>query len=145
MNESEASGSWSPAMPVDAASIRRLVERFYQRVRADDELGPVFNDAVHDWPEHLETLTGFWRSVMLGEKRYHGRPVPAHFRHRARMAPHMFARWLALWRMTAQEIFAPEDAAAFVERAEMIARSLQYALYQELPPRPPHMRQKGRD
>jgi hemoglobin len=28
----------------------------YSRVRSDAELGPVFNDAVHDWPPHLKTI-----------------------------------------------------------------------------------------
>lgn len=35
---------------IDEASLRQLVESFYARVRADDRLGPIFNDAVDDWP-----------------------------------------------------------------------------------------------
>lgn len=42
-----------------------LVEEFYARVRADPALGPIFNDAIDDWPEHLGKLTAFWSSVML--------------------------------------------------------------------------------
>ena len=54
-----------------------LIKAFYARVRADAELGPIFNDAVADWPEHLEKLSAFWSSVMLTSGRYKGQPVPA--------------------------------------------------------------------
>lgn len=130
-----SAGSWSPPMPVTEASIGQLVSAFYQRVREDPELGPVFTGAVHDWPAHLQTLTDFWSSVILKTRSYDGRPVPAHFRHRDVITPELFARWLALWRLTAVELFAPEDAQLFVDKAELIARSLQYALFQQIPSR----------
>jgi hemoglobin len=41
----------------------------------------------------------------------------------------MFARWLALFRATAEELFAPELAASFREKAERIAESLQLGLF----------------
>ena len=62
-----------------------LVEEFYARVRADPALGPIFNDAIDDWPEHLGKLTAFWSSVMLTSGRYKGQPVPAHLKHKARI------------------------------------------------------------
>lgn len=130
------SQGWSPAMPVGEDSIRMLVEAFYERVRQDPELGPVFGGAVHDWPAHLQTLTDFWSSVMLGARSYHGRPVPAHARHRDSITPELFLRWLALWRQTAQQLFAPDDAQLFVDKSELIARSLQYALFQQMPTPP---------
>ena len=49
---------------IDDAALRCLVALFYDRVRADPALGPIFEDAIHDWPAHLETLTAFWSSVM---------------------------------------------------------------------------------
>jgi hemoglobin len=39
-----------------------LVDTFYARVRADGALGPIFNDAIPDWPEHLDKLAAFWWS-----------------------------------------------------------------------------------
>ena len=38
-----------------------LVNAFYARVRADAELGPIFNGAIDDWPEHLAKLGSFCR------------------------------------------------------------------------------------
>lgn len=52
--------------------LSRLVDAFYARVRSDEELGPIFNDAISDWPEHLEKLAAFWSSVMLTSGRYKG-------------------------------------------------------------------------
>ncbi len=45
---------------IEEAALERLIPLFYARVREDDELGPVFNDAIADWPEHLYKLVAFW-------------------------------------------------------------------------------------
>lgn len=114
---------------IKEADLKRLVNLFYSRVRQDPELGPVFNDAVSDWPEHLEKLADFWSSVMLTSGRYKGRPVPAHMQHQARITPAMFARWLELWRRTTEDVMPPAAAAALQAKAARIAESLQLALF----------------
>ena len=119
---------------IDDTSLKALVDLFYDRVRRDDLIGPVFNDAIGDWPVHLEKLTTFWSSVMLSSGQYKGQPVPAHFRHRDRIEPQMFERWLALWRQTTAELFAAPAAAALQAKAERIAESLSLALYFTLEP-----------
>lgn len=122
---------------IDEGRLKNLVERFYARVRADEELGPIFNDAVDDWPEHLEKLTAFWSSVMLTSGRYKGQPVPAHRKHVSRITPVLFDRWLALWKTATDELMAPEAAAALQAKAARIAESLQLALFFKLPDVPP--------
>jgi hemoglobin len=110
-----------------------LVDRFYAKVRADDMLGPVFNPAVSDWPEHLEKLTHFWSSIMLTSGKYHGNPMAAHYKHLSEITPEMFTRWLALWGETTEEV-VPHAAAALQDRAARIAESLKLALFFRLPP-----------
>jgi len=110
------------------ASLRELVHRFYAKVRRDPEIGPIFNDAIDDWDQHLAKLTDFWTSVMLTSGRYKGNPVSVHARQPTIAAAH-FERWLALFRETCGEIFAPKDAAAIIARAENIGKSLQLALF----------------
>ena len=122
---------------IDEAGLARLVDAFYARVRADAELGPIFNRAIDDWPEHLGKLTAFWSSVMLTSGRYKGQPVAAHLKHRDSITPELFARWLALWGQTARELMAPEAAAALEEKAGRIAESLQLALFFRLDGPPP--------
>ncbi len=114
-------------------SLRRLIDRFYDRVRADALIGPLFNQAITDWPHHLEKLAAFWSSVMLTSGRYKGQPVPAHVRHRDAISPGMFDRWLALWRQTTDEMMNPPAAAALQAKAARIAESLSLALFFTLP------------
>jgi hemoglobin len=118
-----------PPVEIEEAALKRLVTQFYARVRKDEVLGPVFNDAVHDWPEHLEKLTDFWSSVMLTTGRYKGRPMPAHMKHQARITPAMFARWLELWAQTTREVMPPDAALVLQAKAHRIAESLQLALF----------------
>jgi hemoglobin len=119
---------------VDEKALSGLIDRFYTRVREDAELGSIFNDAVADWPEHLEKLTAFWSSVMLGTGRYKGDPVAAHAQHRERITPALFGRWLALWGETTADLMPPAAAAALQAKAGRIAESLQLALFFKLPP-----------
>ena len=118
---------------LDEERLGRLVTQFYARVRADAELGPIFDDAVADWPAHLEKLTAFWSSVMLTTGRYKGNPVAAHALHRARITPALFQRWLMLWQQVTAETLPADTAAALQTKAARIAESLQLALFFKLP------------
>lgn len=117
------------------AQLAKLVDRFYAKVREDDALGPIFNGAIADWPEHLKKLTAFWSSVMLTSGRYKGNPMAAHLKHRNAIEPAMFVRWLDLWRETAREILDEHGAAGVIAKAERIAESLQLGMFFRLEPR----------
>jgi hemoglobin len=107
--------------------IAALVSRFYGKARRDPTIGPLFEEAVDDWDEHLAKLCDFWSSVMLTSGRYKGNPMASHIKHA--IEPEFFDRWLELWRETAGEIFCPETAAQFRQKAENIAASLRLALF----------------
>jgi hemoglobin len=115
--------------------LAELVDRFYTKVRQDDQLGPVFNSAIDDWPAHLEKLSAFWSSVMLTTGRYKGQPMVAHMKHKSAIRPAMFERWLGLWRETATDVLDEEGAAAVTAKAERIAESLQLGMFFNLQPR----------
>jgi hemoglobin len=115
------------AMPIDGIDedgLRTLIELFYARVRRDPLIGPVFNGAIQDWPDHLDRLQAFWSSVMLTSGRYKGRPLPAHIKHADAITSQSFERWLSLWRRTTDELMPPAAAAALQEKAARIAESL---------------------
>jgi hemoglobin len=112
--------------PLASADIARLVDRFYDRVQADPELGPVFNAAVDDWDEHKRTLVAFWSSIALGTRSYRGNPMAAHRPHPIR--EEHFAHWLALWREVAEAELPPEHAKQLIEHATRIGSSLRYGL-----------------
>lgn len=111
---------------LDDGMLRDLVHRFYDRVRADAVLGPIFAARIADWAPHLERMVAFWSSVALMTGRYHGAPMPAHATLPVTWAH--FDRWLALFRETALEICPPVGAAHVIARAERIARSLHMAV-----------------
>lgn len=114
---------------LDESLIRGVVFGFYQAVRADPLLGPIFGAAIPDqaWPAHLERMIAFWSSVALGTTRYDGRPVPKHVGLPGLGDEH-FARWLALFKTTTDRSASPESAAILQEYAVRIAHSLRLAL-----------------
>ncbi|RMF38244.1 MAG: group III truncated hemoglobin [Alphaproteobacteria bacterium] len=111
---------------LDEAMLRELVHRFYDRVRADDTLGPIFAARIADWGPHLEKMVAFWSSVTLMTGRYHGAPVPMHAT--LPVSRDHFDRWLALFRQTAREVCPARGAAHVITAAERIARSLHMAV-----------------
>ena len=111
---------------LDEDVLRALVHRFYDKVRADPILGPVFAARITDWGPHLARMEAFWSSVALMTGRYHGQPVPAHATLPVDAAH--FVRWLDLFRETARELCTPAGAEHLIERAERIARSLHMAV-----------------
>ena len=114
---------------IDEAGLERLIPLFYERVRADADIGPIFNEAVADWPEHLDRLVAFWSSVMLTSGRYKGSPMAAHLKHRSGITPAMFDRWLTIWTATTDEMMSARAAAALQDKAARIAESLGFALF----------------
>jgi len=118
----------SPVMPdlPGSEQLAALVDTFYDRIQVHPDLGPVFNAAVHDWPEHKRLLTSFWSSVVLRAGTYRGNPMAAHRPHA--ITTRHFVQWLALWRETADEVLAPKQAALVHEYANRIGRSLRYGL-----------------
>lgn len=112
--------------PLDESTIATLVDRFYEKVRRDPDIGPVFNAAVHDWDEHKRLLTSFWASVALRASSYRGNPMAAHRSHPIRTEH--FDRWLALWRETCAEELDEAHAAQMLEYAQRIGQSLKLGL-----------------
>ena len=130
MSDTSAPSS-TPRLALDETAIAFLVDRFYDKVRADAKLGAVFNPIVHDWPEHKRRLTSFWCSVALRAGSYRGNPMAMH-----RPLPidrSHFDRWLALWRDTVPEVLDEAGTAAMIEYAERIGRGLRMGMGLEGP------------
>lgn len=129
-----------PAAVVPEPDLDRVIPAFYARVRADAQIGPLFNAAIDDWDHHLEQLIAFWSSVMNTTGRYKGSPMAAHLKHKAAIAPEMFDRWLELWGEVTAEYLPATQAAALRAKAANIAESLKLALFFRpsagAPPRP---------
>jgi hemoglobin len=108
---------------IDEPSISKLIRAFYDRVRTDPVIGPVFNARIHDWEPHLLRITDFWSAVMLRSGRYQGQPMRLHLP--LPIDATHFDRWLELFATTARELCSAAVADEFVQRARTIGRSLE--------------------
>ncbi|WP_430472871.1 group III truncated hemoglobin [Thalassospira lucentensis] len=119
-----------PADELPPQRITELLSVFYGRVRKDPQLGPVFNDIVEDWTEHLARLEDFWSSLILTSGRYKGNPLVMHTLHSDRITPHMFDRWLEIWTATTNEMLSPDIAIIMQTKARRIASRLMAVMYE---------------
>ncbi len=118
----------------DINAIRSLVDSFYDKVRKDTLLAPIFNNVIGEkWPEHLAKMYRFWQTVLLDQHTYEGSPFVPHSR--LPISEEHFERWLHLFRETVDELFEGEKAIRAKwqgERmAEMFLSKLRY--YKENP------------
>ncbi len=112
------------ACGIDDMFISQLVERFYDTIREDGMLGPVFAKHIADWPRHLARMKDFWASIMIESGRFSGNPMQKHIAIGGLDAAH-FKRWRSLWDQTLVEIAPNADVAdRFRDAAERIGESL---------------------
>ncbi len=104
--------------------VERLVRTFYGRALTDEIIGWLFTDVAElDLEAHVPRITAFWETVLLGAQSYAGgafRPHAALHR-RAGLRGGHFARWLALWRQTIDELFAGPRAEQAKAHADRVA------------------------
>ncbi|WP_245484899.1 group III truncated hemoglobin [Ciceribacter ferrooxidans] len=114
---------------LDEAMVHSVVHGFYDRIRKDELLAPIFDGAIppQDWPSHLDKMCAFWSATLLRTDRYDGRPLPAHLAI-PELAEEHFRRWLSLFRDTVEQLCPPEVANLFLDRALRIAHSFRLAI-----------------
>jgi len=98
-----------------------LVTTFYDSVRKEELLGPIFNSIITDWPQHLEHLTDFWETNLFFKKKYHGDPLGKHVAVDKTLGGSInamhFGVWLNLWYKTVDELFEGHVAQIAKNRA----------------------------
>ena len=107
--------------------IRYLVGVFYDLIKLDETLGPIFNRFIKadEWDAHLEKLTDFWLSQLFGIPAFNGNPVKAH-RNVDKELNHSidqthFAKWLNLWFPTVNSLYKGDVAEHAKSRARNMA------------------------
>lgn len=111
---------------LDEAQLATLVDRFYDKVRVDALLGPIFNPLVEDWAVHKILMTSFWATVALGSGHYRGNPLAKH--QPLPIGALHFQRWLALWRETAGEVLDAASAPLLIGYAERIGYGMRVGM-----------------
>ena len=121
---------------VTIEDIKNLVNSFYDKVRKDDLIGPVFNERIgNNWPKHLEKMYTFWETVLLEQYTYQGRPFPPHAQ--LPISKIHFERWIELFTSTVDSLFEGEKAQEAKLRAGKMALLFQSKLE--------YFREKGLD
>lgn len=106
--------------------INKLVCSFYDEIRQDDLLGPVFNRMIPQeaWPAHLEKLTDFWETNLFGIPKFKGNPTQKHLKTDAEfnhaITQKHFDHWLSIWKKTIDRLYEGDLAT----RAQMAAYSI---------------------
>jgi hemoglobin len=50
----------------DRKDIEQLINSFYDKVRADELIGYIFNDVANvDWPHHMPVMYDFWEGIIF--------------------------------------------------------------------------------
>ncbi len=107
--------------------IKLLVNTFYDKVKEDTLIGPIFNERIQNrWPEHLAKMYTFWQTVLLGDHTYYGSPFPPHAQ--LPVEREHFQRWLSLFSQTLNELFTGEKAKEAMWRADKMAEMFQYKI-----------------
>lgn len=108
--------------------IELLVTSFYDKVKADDTIGYIFNDiAKVNWQKHLPVMFDFWENVLFYTGGYEGNPMIIH-QHINRVVPLTkphFKRWEELFTQTVDELFEGTNAILAKQRALSISTVMQ--------------------
>lgn len=109
------------------AAIERMVRLFYERSLADEVLGPIFREAIHDWEPHIKVVADFWSGVIHGTGRYRGNAYAPHMK--LKFGPEAFDHWLAAFESAATDELAPRDAQTAIRVARHMANSFKAGIF----------------
>lgn len=112
-----------------------LVHSFYEKIRKDDLLGPIFNAHIpeDEWPEHLMNITDFWETNLFKVPRYKGSPTQKHINvdinSNYTISQVHFGKWLQLWFETIDELHVGNLALKAKDTARKMSTSQFLAIW----------------
>ena len=108
-------------------NIKNLVSVFYSKAIGDKEVGAFFvNELGPDmkneaWTKHIELLTDFWSTMLLGETSYKGDPFGPHA-----IIPDLkrtsFEKWIELFSISADEVYVSEISTRFKKKGGLFSK-----------------------
>lgn len=108
--------------------VELLITTFYEKVKADETIGYIFNDiAKVNWEKHLPIMFDFWENVLFNTGGYNGNPMIIH-QHLNRVVPlsrEHFKQWEKLFTATVDELFDGTNAILVKQRALSISTVMQ--------------------
>ncbi|RDU58463.1 group III truncated hemoglobin [Helicobacter sp. MIT 99-5507] len=117
---------------INKESIDKLMDIFYDKIKSDNNLGPIFKSKIGEskeaWDKHKDKISNFWQGQILGEGNYRRQPMKTHIE----LPPfpqEFFNIWLDLFSQSLDLVFDDNCKAVFLKRAQMIANSFQNMIY----------------
>ncbi len=109
--------------------IKQLVDCFYEKVRADELLAPIFNERIQDnWSGHLQKMYSFWETILLDQSTYQGTPFLPHAE--LPVEHSHFKKWVNLFTRTVDSLYvghkAEEAKWRAMKMAEMFESKIQH-------------------
>lgn len=107
--------------------IEKLVDAFYEKVKADAVIGFFFNDVAQvNWNQHLPIMYDFWENILFYHGNYSGNPMTVHkaLHQKSTMTQQHFQHWILLFKTTVDELFLGNKAEEIKDRAQNIANAL---------------------
>jgi hemoglobin len=98
--------------------VQRMVDSFYSNAKKDPLLGPIFEQVINNWQEHLPTMYQFWERLLFGFSDYSGNPFQKHLN--LSLNKEHFAIWVRIFTQTIDENFSGLKA----EEAKRLARNI---------------------
>ncbi|MFC6103709.1 group III truncated hemoglobin [Olivibacter domesticus] len=108
--------------------IERLVGSFYERATKDVLIGHYFTSVIPiNWDEHIPTIVSFWENILFKTGGYSGGMMYKHMNlnYLSAFKTIHFDRWLEIWELTVDELFAGVNAEEVKFRARTIAVIMQ--------------------
>lgn len=108
-------------------NLHMLVYTFYERALKDAQIGSIFaiefgeDMGESEWQEHIALLVNFWESVFTNPRAYNGDPYGPHFTI-VNLKKEYFQTWVSLFAQTAFEIYTPNVAKRFEQKAKEFAK-----------------------
>jgi hemoglobin len=113
--------------------IEWLVNCFYRKVLADDELRFIFEEVAKvNWSTHLQTMYNFWENIILFTGSYNGIPMQLHEHlHNIKHINEIhFDKWNEFFLDTVDEKFEGDNAELAKRRAINISTIIMKKLLQ---------------
>lgn len=117
--------------------IKLMVDAFYEKVKQDPVLGPIFSEKISDWGPHLETMYRFWNAALFNVREYTGNPFQKH--KNLPLEQLHFERWIGLFYETIDERFEGEVSDEAKRKGMIMAHTFysRMGINKELSPLPP--------
>jgi hemoglobin len=114
-------------------AIELLVHSFYSKVKKDELLAPIFNNAEYfSWDTHIPIMVNFWETLLLDTATYKGNTMQKHIdlHRRTPLTTELFDRWKLLFYSTLDELFEGDGVVNARKKVEAMSVLMQYKIEQ---------------